>query len=1157
MEAILLKKLFVLLFIFLLIGLVNAYPRSCAGKGQECDSGFECCNPSHFCVNDVCVSGNGKVGDECVGSIDCYGELKCEKSLTDGEWRCMECALGDQATNGVFYEGEADKPIDSKCAEGLTTCSCDTHYNSGSGKRVFRWTHNNKAGDRCSISSECEAGSSCNFIGKGGKKLCFYSGEYNCYDHKDCNAGWGCVDNQCVNTPTYQVTSTTVTTVTTTSTTVTTTTLKDYSATFDCMALFNITQGSDDGYEMVNTRNLINQTYSNGTWVSGGHLQMGNATYDGNYTIALTYRNVSLPYNVDITKESVFVNIAYPNTYDYEVNQYGTPLGFNLPEFNNQSKPSQLPFSTIQEQCNIYANGFLSTASCSSVDSASLGGDTGDHSGEWLELQPESFQNNLFYKSGYFKQGHNVTVYIDATNTGTLYFESYDTDDTLAPLLCINYTTSATEQPSDTIDTCDTDYDCPDSNYCATGWTYDSFCIRKKEAVFENPDVICYRDHECKSGYCTAHDNNVEDYPVYDGESPYDHEGQCIRSYYVDFAVTPEPLYHGSQFQILFNVYKWNKPLGDLTDTDKVQADSCIVSIDPINIEEWDTKPTAWAYTDTSNDFRTDYQTWYTGSKWNYRVSETFNVNESVIPSSGYLVNAQCNFGETTIGFAEPFDVKAKTFTTVKYILTPEPNQVLGANADFSFEFLNYTGKHITDATCTYNLAGDEGTFKENLNAKFYYKSIPFNRTGINDFNLTCEKAGLDTFLTISQFLVFEPHCDNGIKDEGEEGIDCGGECLPCDFEKKIPDDEACTEDKDCASGFCDPFTNRCADRETKEGWLCLTNNDCSNDGSAYCSTEYVCAIHNCTIQSDCINPLDWFIPPNNYEPRTTVCDSDGRCRFTGKQVSNQTIADIGGWVTPLSQLTVNRSGTLFYVFNCDDKNNGFKVYTDKPTVTTYNFAPSAYAPSLPSYALISSPSDISITTEKTIMIPELCEPNDFGFGGIPIDSERMYANITMFNSRQDEQITFYLDAVVFRKNLENSIFIKNINNTKAQRLYQVNVTNRTFDFWTRNTVSEQWVKVTDTGMVDTLFYNHSDFRKANQGLDVFYWRIKSEWNETAEGKVDNSNLIWLVWDEDTNWFKLTIDIHDWMIWIALAAIIIGIAYANWRIYMKLNRRGE
>jgi len=62
------------------------------------------------------------------------------------------------------------------------------------------------------------------------------------------------------------------------------------------------------------------------------------------------------------------------------------------------------------------------------------------------------------------------------------------------------------------------------------------------------------------------------------------------------------------------------------------------------------------------------------------------------------------------------------------------------------------------------------------------------------------------------EFTIAFAHCCNGLLDEslGETGVDCGGECGACGG-------GVCTEDADCASGFCNPATGRCENRPVIE----------------------------------------------------------------------------------------------------------------------------------------------------------------------------------------------------------------------------------------------------------------------------------------------------------------------------------------------------
>ncbi len=59
-------------------------------------------------------------------------------------------------------------------------------------------------------------------------------------------------------------------------------------------------------------------------------------------------------------------------------------------------------------------------------------------------------------------------------------------------------------------------------------------------------------------------------------------------------------------------------------------------------------------------------------------------------------------------------------------------------------------------------------------------------------------RSTLSDSITVSALVA---HCTNGVQDEDESGVDCGGDdCLSCDG-------ESCTENGDCASGICEEGT--------------------------------------------------------------------------------------------------------------------------------------------------------------------------------------------------------------------------------------------------------------------------------------------------------------------------------------------------------------
>lgn len=80
-------------------------------------------------------------------------------------------------------------------------------------------------------------------------------------------------------------------------------------------------------------------------------------------------------------------------------------------------------------------------------------------------------------------------------------------------------------------------------------------------------------------------------------------------------------------------------------------------------------------------------------------------------------------------------------------------------------------------------------------------------------------------------------HCDNGVQDEDEEGIDCGGSCRPCSVEvcnndgicdlKQEENSEDCPEDCSCGDGICDSLESP---------------KDCPKD-CKYCTPEWECRL--------------------------------------------------------------------------------------------------------------------------------------------------------------------------------------------------------------------------------------------------------------------------------------------------------------------------
>jgi hypothetical protein len=116
--------------------------------------------------------------------------------------------------------------------------------------------------------------------------------------------------------------------------------------------------------------------------------------------------------------------------------------------------------------------------------------------------------------------------------------------------------------------------------------------------------------------------------------------------------------------------------------------------------------------------------------------------------------------------------------------------------------------------------------------------------------------------------------CTNGVKDNNESSIDCGGACEPCD------DGKTCNNDIDCVSGYCESGickTPTCTDgiKQPSNG---ETGIDCGGDNCPACDDG-----ESCNKNSDCKSNYCSF----------GVCASD-TC-FDGKLSGSEGDVDCGG----------------------------------------------------------------------------------------------------------------------------------------------------------------------------------------------------------------------------------------------------------------------
>ncbi len=166
-------------------------------------------------------------------------------------------------------------------------------------------------------------------------------------------------------------------------------------------------------------------------------------------------------------------------------------------------------------------------------------------------------------------------------------------------------------------------------------------------------------------------------------------------------------------------------------------------------------------------------------------------------------------------------------------------------------------------------------------------------------------------------FILRPEHCCNNIFDEadGEEGIDCGGDCSACDgaacginLNESCGADNVNCDDNRCSSGFC----------------------NCGNYGNDICSTKgYDITGDECCI-CEGAPIIDWITPIGGFcdDDNNVFCDDDSDCGTTCDiDIANGAIGNlitiggrnfeetagqvefsngVGGWITANLAVTVN-----------------------------------------------------------------------------------------------------------------------------------------------------------------------------------------------------------------------------------------------------------
>lgn len=729
---------------------------------------------------------------------------------------------------------------------------------------------------------------------------------------------------------------------------------------------------------------------------------------------------------------------------------------------------------------------------------------------------------------------------------------------------------------------CSKDSECPSVyTFCVTGYNAFNYCTPKSDTYLGNPDnAVCHRNHECLSGRCSAHNaNNASgDYPTYVAgvSDPYNGvTGTCLPSYYgMSVKTIPSRLTIGGQFNVIARNYNANN--------ETVAGGACFAYFAPIssgpyvNVSDNYVNDTAWAYTPYTNKFWQRYTLQYdpTAPLWNYVGIAAATVN-STVAEGQYHIAVDCiddagNYGSG----GSNIHVYLANHTDLAFGAIP-PNVQKTMQTQLYVEYDNINGSGLRSATCLLQTDGANRTMTYVSGGRYQWQGS-FANVGPQVLKAWCAQAGYESGFASAPVSVLDSSCFNGYKDATEEGVDCGGNCVPCNQTSCESVGGDCTTDADCCSnaawvGACVGYKCRqatCSDGIQDQGetgvdvggpcpmanYPCLQDNDCSSDGSYRC-VGGLCTLLNCTVDSECPT-LQWctgsdcVIEQNGaYVPKPTYCDTNaGVCRFNARNTVNGTTNAFGMDFTPSTGLAANVSGTILYVLNCEVGNYGFTVHTNRPTKTFYSFNYTGLTPSLGISLAYRPFADGVLAQDKSGPIAELCEAVN-GYGGIPTSSHSVFARLNFQSCSGTVCVQQYADALVYRRSLKSDLMLGLNNGSVGTTYYLANATNRTLYVMIASSAGGQYVNVSNTYLKNTVFNLSQVMSGQNKGfMSVYYYRINTSYGEVVEGR--NGDVFWwfLEWDNDKQWFKLNFELHSWMIWILLAAGLVVLAYANYRV---------
>lgn len=1186
------KKILVMLVLIAVIGDVNA--ASCTAKGERCTQSSDCCSGAPYChggsqIGDYryCQTTPGNYGRGCYNEDDaaCNCNLRCVRIGSQG-YHCSECEPGAHWVGGVEWSvmctgqyvdgtnqvvGGALVKGDRSCLENENTCSCNYAYGDDP-NNVKYYTYgmmnsNDDQCDACTTNEECYD-RRCKQVSNGRRLICLEEAGENCCSNNDCNSGYYCQNHVCtVTAPTSttlvgSTTSTSTTMAVTTSTlpyqiTTTTTLFEVYEGStlknISCAYLLNVTQSSDDGYT-----NFITDTYYDNTDLV--LFESGMASYGLN----LTFRHSPLGFNTDGVDAYLFLYTKYvpPELFNFTYNEeWGwqpyTELGLTT--------QNEFLYKGFNEQMYLRPNSGdpIFTTGFGSYDQLNHGHIVNNDTWFGVNVSKNVLNQILYFRNNQkYKYDNSININFLPTLNGLstdFVVYSYDDDPNYAPRLCLNGITANYD-----FNECTTDDDCDLDQYCETGWSDINTCVDKKQDYTLNNNDACYRNHECLSGKCSQHNTNsgMGDYPSYSPyAAPYSLEGQCLPNVYnLKITTVPEILGLQDEFKVYLSTQKADGAMYYPKRCEAYMEDYYYKTIYQTNY--------SWAFSDEAVLDGINRASWFAGYPhtiepipgnpyWNF-VSK-YNMNVSKHISEGeYKIFAKCYNDDSTNTVSlgvKGVNVVNKITTYLKLNQYPSATVSNNTKVDYRLEFQDYQKKPLSGAECIAGYNGLNTTFSQIGSAgnTQYKVSLLFNKVGSNQVEIWCNKSNYERQYQIYDYTVLTPYCSNGVMDNGETGVDCGGSCPPCgeDNEDKLDPGAPCSIDSQCKSNYCDVYDKtcqtKCLNTVLKCGGscpacsACLLDGDCSSDGSYWCNTTYECEEQSgCVTDADCkiLNGMD-----------ATICDSDGVCRYPGSINYNQTIKDLTLKITPLSGVKVNKPEGLLSVFNCDDDNNGFTLETNVGTSVKYTFNYTTNTPSIPqTYNPLTFGEDG--TTKKTMLIPELCKATNNVQGGFTTGQDSRYAKIKFLVCSPQECLNQYVDVITFKYNLENSLYVglDTVHTVPGSKYYALNATNRTLQVWGRTGANDEWLNLT-TGHLKNIYFNQTGLSDELEVLGSFYLKLNSSFGEEYIYRNTDSLPLLLTWDDDKKWFKLNeaIKLQGWMIYPILAFIIVLAAYYNYR----------